>query len=46
MQDAFIGESHCSEASEMGVRIGAPSFLITNAPNFAGFVSLALRLTI
>ena len=46
MQDGFIGELQCYEASEMGVRIGAPSFLIKNATNFAGFVLLALRLTV
>jgi len=28
------------------VRIGAPSFLIKNTTNFAGFVLLALRLTV
>jgi hypothetical protein len=35
-----------SEASGMGVRIGAPSFLIKNTMNFAGLVLLALRLTV
>ena len=46
MQDSFIGESQCSEATETGVRTGAPSFLIKKTTNFAGSVLLALRLTV